>query len=121
MIGCAGIVVAASKSLVVPLPKLSLQFLRDAYWLPTILAASAISAAVMLVVLNERRWLAQLGCIFATASWFSLIAQEVLAFAGVPPMLPIAPNALQTIQIASTSGFICALALRLRGYRIGRL
>ncbi len=110
---------AASWSLV---KTISLQLLLDNYWLPTTLAASTISVAVILAVLNRRTWIAKLGCMLAVIVWCSLILQQVLTFAGFP-MHPFAimPTALQTITFATTSSFICALALRLRSYRIVRI
>ena len=117
--GCVGVVVAASKPLIVPMPKLSLQFLVDRYWLPTALASSAISFAVVLTVLNQRAWLARCGVALAGTAWCILVVQQVLMFAGILQRI-ILPTALQTILVASMSAFICALALRLRSYRISR-
>ena len=74
---------------------------------------------VMLLVLQQRKWLVYAGCISASAVWCVLVLQQVLSFAGQPlSLLPIRPDALQTIALAVTSSFICALALRVRDYRL---
>lgn len=116
---CAALVMASAKPLVVPWPKISLPFLFGPYWLLTLLVASVISVSVMLLVLQQRIWMVYTGCFFASAVWCVLVFQQVLSFAGLPPRLfPIVPNAMQTIALAVTCSFICALALRLRSYRL---
>lgn len=112
-IACSGIVVAVSKPLLDRIPKITVQFLVDQYWLPTALAASVVSFVVLLAMLDKRKWVARFGYTFALVAWFTLVAQQVLNFAGFPVRF-VAPTAMLSIVLACTSAFICGLALRLR-------
>ena len=116
-IACSAVIVAATKPYFQ-----SLSFFHVSYFLSPKLMATPICFVAALGVLSRSQNAVRLGCAAAVLAWLLWVAFELWLFSGYRRDLSLNfdRSAVRTVIMALTSTVICAIAFRLRSYRILR-
>ncbi len=112
---CSAVIVAATKPYFQ-----SLSSFRVLYFLSPKLLVTPVCFVAALAVFTPRQRTFRLACATAVFVWLLFVALEVWVFSGYRRdlLLNFDRSAARTIIVAATSTFICALAFRLRNYRL---